>query len=205
MPKSKTKKESGRLELEQQKLANQALQEDLKLRTQIFKSIEPFAKALISLGLDPQAILSSPLGVSLLAPGRSAIGQEFEAARSSLVDLLGSRGLSTGSGVGVGPLANLFGQEAQQQAQLVQGLPLQALQLGLQGANVLQGQQAVFNPQISGGIASQSAANVIGQPEGIGAQLGVAALGGLGSALSGLGQPRPAQPIPPRVTAPPGG
>ena len=200
MPKSKKKKESGKLELEQQKLANQALQDDLKLRMQVFKSIEPFAKALISLGLDPASILSTPLGVSLLAPGRTAIGQEFEAARTQLVDFLGSRGLSTQSGVGVGPLANLFGQEAQQQAALVQGLPLQALNLGLQGANVLQGQQAIFNPQITGGIASQSASNVINQPEGPGVQIATAAAGGAGAALSGFGQPRPA-PTP----APPGG
>ena len=192
MPKSKKKKESGRLELEQQRLANKALQEDLKLRTQIFKSIEPFAKALLSLGLDPASILSSPLGVSLIAPARSAIGEEFEAARAQLVDFLGSRGLSTQSGVGVGPLANLFGEEAQQQAALVQGLPLQALNLGLQGANLLQGQQAIFNPQITGGIASQSAANVITQPEGPGLQVGLAALGAGGTALSGFaGRPRP--------------
>lgn len=195
MPKSKKKKESGKLELEQQRLANQALQDDLKLRKQAFSNIEPFAKAMIALGLDPASILSTPLGVSLLMPGRTAIGQEFEAARSSLVDLLGSRGFSTGSGVGVGPLANLFGQEAQQQSQLTAGLPLQAVQLGLQGANLLQGQQAIFNPQITGGIASQSAANVIGQPEGPGVQIAAAAAGGLGSALSGFGQPRP-QPVP---------
>ena len=191
MPKSKKKKESGKLELEQQKLANQALQDDLKLRKQAFANIEPFAKAMIALGLDPASILSTPLGVSLLMPGRTAIGQEFEAARSQLVDLLGSRGFSTGSGVGVGPLANLFGQEAQQQSQLTAGLPLQAVQLGLQGANLLQGQQAIFNPQITGGIASQSAANVIGQPEGPGVQIATAAAGGLGPALSGFGQPRP--------------
>ncbi len=191
MPKSKKKKESGRLELEQQKLATQALQDDLKIRMQAFKSIEPFAKAMIALGLDPASILSTPLGVSLLMPGRTAIGKEFEAARSSLIDTLGGRGFSTGSGVGVGPLANLFGEEAQQQSQLTAGLPLQAVQLGLQGANLLQGQQAIFNPQITGGIASQSAANVIGQPEGPGVQIATAAAGGLGAALSGFGQPKP--------------
>jgi len=158
---------------------------------QVFKSIEPFAKALLSLGLDPASILSSPLGVSLLAPGRTAIGQEFEAARSQLVDFLGSRGLSTQSGVGVGPLANLFGEEAQQQSALVQGLPLQALQLGMQGANILQGQQAIFNPQITGGIASQSAQNVLFAPEGPGVQIAGALAGGAGAALSGFGQPRP--------------
>ena len=187
MPKSKKKKESGRLELEQQKLANQALQDDLKIRMQAFKSIEPFAKAMIALGLDPASILSTPLGVSLLMPGRTAIGKEFEAARSSLIDTLGGRGFSTGSGVGTGPLANLFGEEAQQQSQLTAGLPLQAVQLGLQGANLLQGQQAIFNPQITGGIASQSAANVIGQPEGPGVDILKAAAGGAGSALSGFG------------------
>ena len=187
MPKSKTKKASGRLELEQQKLANEQLKADFALRMQVFKSIEPFAKAMISMGLDPAAILSTPLGVALLAPGRTAIGQEFEAARSSLIDTIGARGFSTGSGVGVGPLANLFGQEAQQQAALVQQLPLQSIQLGLQGANLLNQQQAIFNPQITGGIASQSARNVITQPEGPGVQILGQLAQGAGSALSGFG------------------
>ena len=95
--------------------------------------------------------------------------------------------MSTQSGVGVGPLANLFGEEAQQQAALVQGLPLQALNLGLQGANLLQGQQAIFNPQITGGIASQSARNVITQPEGPGVEILKSAAQGAGSALAGFG------------------
>lgn len=187
MPKSKKKKESGALELEQQKLANITLLEDIKIRKAIFESVKPLAQALVDLGLDPASILSTPLGVSLLILGRTAIGQEFEAARSSLVDLLGSRGFSTGSGVGVGPLANLFGQEAQQQSQLTAQLPLQAVQLGLQGANIFQGQQAAFDPRIAGGIASRSASNVINQPEGPGVQIATAAAGGAGAALAGLG------------------
>ncbi len=190
--KSQAQKESEGVELEREKAANEAFLQDLKIRKAIFGNIEPFAKALLALGLDPASILSSPLGVSLLMPGRMAIADEFEAARSQLVDFLGSRGLSTQSGVGIGPLANLFGQEAQQQSQLVAGLPLQAVQLGLQGANVLQGQQAVFNPAITGGVAAQAGANVLNQP--VRPSIFEQISGPLGAAISGFGGPQAAIP-----------
>ena len=196
-----TRKEANQAELARQKAANEAFLQDLKIRKAAFQNIEPFAKAMLALGLDPASILSSPLGVSLLMPGRMAIADEFEAARSQLVDFLGSRGLSTQSGVGIRPLANLFGQEAQQQSQLVAGLPLQAVQLGLQGANLLNQQQAVFNPAITGGVAAQAGANILGQPQ---SQTLNQIIGASGSALSGfLGRPQsPQTPIPIIPSAP---
>lgn len=187
MGQSEEVKESTQLSLQQQKDNLASQREELKLRKEAFSLIQPFTKALISLGLDPAKILSSPLGAALLMPGRTAIGQEFEAARQQLVDLLGSRGLSTGSGVGAGPLANLFGQEAQQQSQLVAGLPLQALNLGLQGANALTGAGAqLIRPDISGQVALGAGQNVINAPPGFGQQLGLAAVKGGSAALGGL-------------------
>lgn len=194
--KSDRQKEAEKVSLDQQKQSLEAqkqalkiFQEDVKLRKTIFDTIEPLAKAMISMGLDPQAILASPLGISLLTPARSAVSKEFEQARQNLIGSFAGSGVSPGAGVAAGPLANLFGQEAAQQASLVQQLPLQALQLGLQGANVLQGQQAVFNPSITGnvaaqqgGVSTQAGQNVIFAPDPFADFLTTA----VGSALSGL-------------------
>ena len=121
--------------------AAQVAQEELALRRQILALIAPFATQLIQLGMDPQQILSSPLGAALLQPGRTALTNEFGQARSNFIDSMAGAGFSPGSGVAAGPLANLFGMEAQAQAGLTQQLPLQAIGLGTQGAGLLQGLQ----------------------------------------------------------------
>ena len=122
------------------------LNEDNAVRRQILGIIQPFAQQLINLGMNPQEILNSPLGVSLLQPGRQAISQNYDQARQNLMDLISGSGFSPQSGVSQGPLANLFSEEANAQSNLMSQLPLQALQLGMQGSNLLAGQQAQFNP-----------------------------------------------------------
>ena len=113
--------------------------EELAIRKQILGLIVPFATQLMQLGIDPAKFISSPLGQSLLRPGREAIGKEFEQARTNLVDASSGRGFSPGSGQAIGPMANLFGQEATAQSSLVSQLPQQGLQLGLQGIGALTG------------------------------------------------------------------
>ena len=127
------------------KEATAIAKEEQARKTAIFEQIKPFATQLMALGIDPQAFLASPLGQSILGMGRQGISQEFQGARQNLFEGLGASGLY-GSGVGVGPMANLFGQEAMQQANLIQQLPMQGLQLGMQGAGMLSGQQALMNP-----------------------------------------------------------
>ncbi len=187
MGKGSNQKQAESVSLEQQEANAAAQQAELKLRKEAFNLVQPLAKAFIALGLDPQKILSTPLGVSLLMPGRTAIGKEFEAARSSLVDLIGSRGFSTGSGVATGPLASLFGQEAQAQSELTAGLPLQAANLGLQGANLLTGAGAqLLRPDITGQVAVGAGQNVINAPPGFGQQLALAGVQAGGTALGGF-------------------
>ena len=63
MPKSKKKKESGKLELEQQKLANQALQDDLKIRMQAYYIlfIPAALRNVSSLNSEPNPINIKPI------------------------------------------------------------------------------------------------------------------------------------------------
>ena len=82
----------------------------------------------------------------MLKPLQEATASNFKAARQNLIDTSAGSGFSPGSGMVQGPLANLFSEEANAQSNLMSQLPLQALQLGMQGSNLLAGQQAQFNP-----------------------------------------------------------
>jgi len=166
-------------------------------RARIQQQIEPLATALMSLGLDPQMFLNSPLGQSIISQGRGAISNEFGQARQNLWESLGSSGMA-GSGVGVGPMANLFGQEASAQANLIQMLPQLGAQFGMQGAGLLQGQQGLLNPLgfLGTGIGGfnslqqgQWGKNILGA---VGAALGGMGTGGLKSLVGG-GGPGPAE------------
>lgn len=168
--------------------------EEAALRLEQFNAIRPLATALLSLGIDPQTFISSALGQSIIGPQREAISSEFSAARQGAIEQFGSQGL-TGSGVTAAPIANLFGQEARAQAQALQQLPLTGLQLGLQGANILQGQQAIFNPNTTAANALAGFGSVINAPtnEVLKALLGASgqAIGGLTLGGGGGGAPPP--------------
>ena len=118
----------------------QLAQSELELKKQIIAQILPFAQQLMSLGIDPIQFMQSPLGQSILKPAQEATSRNFEQARVNLVDTLGGRGFSPSSGIAAGPLASLFGQEAAAQSNLVSQLPMQGLQIGLQGASLAAGQ-----------------------------------------------------------------
>ena len=182
------KKQSSQLSLEAQKLSNQQLQADFKRQEAVFQQIKPLADFLVSIGIDPIKFLSTPQGIALLAPQRAAIGAGFDQARTNLVDMFAGAGFSPGSGQAAGPFANLFGQEAQSQSDLLYKTIADSLNLGLQGANILQGQQAVFNPAIPGAIGANNAQSIaaLNQPSGLAQSL----IGAGGAALSGfLGNP----------------
>lgn len=114
--------------------------------------IKPFATALMSLGIDPKQFMNSPLGQAILGQQRQGISQEFQGARNNLMENLGSSGL-VGSGVGLGPLANLYGMEAQANANIFNQMPITGLNLGMQGAGLLSNQQQIFNPNPASGQA----------------------------------------------------
>ena len=185
--KGKFRRAAKLFELESAERARRQQLEAQDLQRASFETIRPLAESLISLGISPADFASSPLGQAILSQMQGGIRSNFQQARTNLAESLGGRGL-TGSGVGIGPLANLFGAEASQQAQAVQQLPLTGLNFALQGANLLQGQQALpaFNPVALGGLANQAAGTLVNAPPGPGVQIAQALAGGGGSALSGL-------------------
>jgi len=156
--------------------------EEAALRQEQFEAIRPLATALLALGIDPQTFISSALGQSILGQQREAISSEFGAARQGAVQQFANQGL-TGSGVTAAPIANLFGQEAQANARALQQLPLTGLNLGLQGANILQGQQAIFNPNPTAANALQGFNSVINAPTN---EILRALIGASGQAIGGL-------------------
>lgn len=146
---------------------------------------------LLQFGIDPIKFLQSPQGAALLAPLRQDIGNQFDQARMNLVDMGAGAGFSPASGNMIGPLANMFSSEAMAQSGALQQLMSQGLNLGLQGANVLQGQQGVFNPNASLGSSINAGQSVIQAPVGPGWGLAAAALGAGGTALGGyMGRPQ---------------
>lgn len=136
----------------QKTLQTQADRENA-IKQEILNLIKPFATQLLQIGINPADIVKSPLGQQLLSPGRQAITGEFEQSRTNLIDQLASQGIS--GGLAAGPLANLSTQEALAQSNLLASMPQLAIQLGTQGANLLNQQSAQFNPNA---LVSQLAA-----------------------------------------------
>lgn len=175
MPKPKGQEEGLQASKEQEARAAQEFQQKQQDREKIL----PLASALMSLGISPETFLQSPLGQSILGIQRQGLSSEFDAARGNLFESLGNSGF-TGSGVGVGPLANLFSQEAMANSNLINQLPLTGLDLSLQGANILQGQQAMLNP-LGFGSSAISGFNSLQQ-----GQWGKNILGAVGQAAGGV-------------------
>src|SRR5207249_7899252 len=121
------------------------------LQQQIYGQIRPFATGLMGAG--QQAI-------KVIAPDffqlgtRNALAGAFGQQRQNLADFLGRSGQGFG-GLAAGPAANLGAQESTAMGQSYADALNQAMGLGLQGSNVLQGQQGIFNPQAYGGMAGQ--------------------------------------------------
>lgn len=163
----------------------------MKLRQDAYNQILPFAQLLMQAGIDPIAFLQTPQGQALLGPVRESIGQEFDQARSNMFDWFSGSGVDPkASGLAMGPIANLFGAESKAQSDALRDFISNSMNLGLQGANVLQGQQGIFNPATSGGLSLQAGNQVINAPRGPGWGLAQQLIGAGGQALGGyLGRP----------------
>lgn len=182
MPKSSSKKKAEAMQLETQKIANEKMKADIARQNEIYGRIAPFAQMLTQFGIDPIKFLQSPQGSALLAPVRQEIGASFDQARQNLVDIGAGAGFSTGSGQLTGPLANMFSAEAGAQASALQQLIAQSLGLGMQGANILQGQQAIFNPAQIGTLGVNAGQSILSQPP---SGILPAIIGAAGTALGG--------------------
>lgn len=184
--KSQNQKDAEKQNLATQKQEAQTAAANTARQNAIFEQIKPFASMLMSFGIDPVKFLQSPQGAALLAPVRQDIGNSFDQSRMNLVDMMGGSGFSPGSGMSAGPLANMFSSEASAQSNATQQMIAQALGLGGQGANILNGQQAVFDPSKNYQNSVNAGQTVIQAPSGPGWGLASAALGAAGSAAGGF-------------------
>lgn len=168
------------------------MKDSIALQGKIYAQIQPFAEMLIKAGIDPIKFLQTPQGAALLAPIRESIGNEFDQSRMNAYDFFAGSGFDPrGSGLAAGPMANMFSAEASAQGNALQDFFANSLNLGLQGTNALQGQQAVFNPGITGGLSLQAGNQVINAPRGPGWGLAQSLIGAGGQALGGWLTPRP--------------
>lgn len=169
--------EANNLSIQQQQLA--AMKRANDLQESITKQIQPFGVGALNMGA---MALNGQVPNQFVRPIRNDIANSFQQSNQNLQDALGQAGQSN-SGIAAGPLANM----QQQQGVAVGNADLQALLQGLgigfQGSNVLQGQQAVFNPNADAGTATSAGQSVIQAPGGFGQQL----LGGVGSSLLNAG------------------
>lgn len=166
----------AQLQIEQQRAA---------LQQSIYGQISPFAQGLLNMGQNAQKGIAPD---SFQLGTRNALAGAFGQSRQNLTDFLGQSGQGFG-GLAAGPAANLGAQESTAMGQSYADALNQALGLGLQGSNVLQGQQGVFNPQAYGQMGGQGLDQYLNATpmQGFGASLGQSLLGaGIGAGTSFL-------------------
>jgi hypothetical protein len=131
-----------------------------------------------------QAALQGKVPNQFLLPIRNQIAGSFDQSRQNLAEALGQSG-QQGSGISAGPLANMEQQQGVASGNATLQALLQGLNLGFQGSNSLQGQQAIFDPSALANSGANAGQTVIQAPGGFGQQL----LGGVASSFAhGLGQ-----------------
>ncbi len=125
-------------------------QDRAALQQKIYGQISPFATGLMGAGQDALRGIAPDyfqLGT------RNALAGAFGQQRQNLADFLGKSGQGFG-GLAAGPAANLGAQESSAMGQSYADALSQALGLGVQGGNILQGQQGIFNPSPYGQLGT---------------------------------------------------
>lgn len=151
MGESSEHKKARQIELENAQLQQQIEKENLARQKEIYGQISPFATGLLGVG---SAALQGKAPDFFQLGTRNALASAFGQQRQNLADFLGQSGQGF-SGLAAGPAANLGAQESAAMGQAYADALQQALGLGLQGGNMLQGQQAIFNPSPYGQFAGQ--------------------------------------------------
>ena len=195
MGKSREQKEQQRINLQlsrdQSAQARQAAETQRALLAQqqkIYGQISPFALSSMQMGQDAlQGKVPDAFTNAYLLPARNALSKSFSQSRENLIQALGQSG-QYGSGISVGPLANLETEQSRAVGDVEANSRLaalqQALSMGFQGANLLGGQQAIFNPVAYGNLSNQYAGTALQDPRQY-ARAGTGLIGALGGA--GLG------------------
>lgn len=175
MGESSEHKKARQIELENAQLQQQIEKDNLARQNQIYGQISPFATGLLGVG---SAALKGKAPDFFQLGTRNALASAFGQQRQNLADFLGQSGQGF-SGLAAGPTANLGAQESEAMGQAYADALNEALGLGLQGGNMLQGQQAIFNPAPYGAFAGQGFTNYLqNTPNG-------GFWSGLGGALTG--------------------
>lgn len=198
MGKSQAQKNQERINLQvaqaqadqsrQQAATQQAL---LSQQQQIYGQISPFAQSAIGVGNEAlQGRVSPGLVNAFLQPAKSALTSSYDQGRQNLLESLASQGVY-GSGLGATSQAAFERSQARDIGNLTQQANSQALQtalgLGFQGANILQGQQGIFNPVPYGQLGIAGGQVAMTDPRQY-ARAGSGLLGGLaGAGLGAIG------------------
>ena len=185
MGESQATKDARRAQLAHSQLEAQREAEFLAFQKQLYGQISPFATGLLGAG---QNALKGIAPDFFQLGTRNAIASAFSGQRQNLADFLGQSGQGFG-GLAAGPAANLGAQESSAMGQSYADAIAQALGLGMQGGNILQGQQALFNPVQYGALAAQGFGNILGQPRSniLGQLLGSGLSAGLTAVAMGAG------------------
>ena len=123
--------------------------EQLRQIEQLGQLVIPFATQLINFGINPSQFLKSPQGQAMLRPVLEASSKEFEGARQSLIDSGAASGFSPSSGMVAGPFANLLSDQAKTASDIRSGQIGQAMNFGIQGSNLIAGQQGAGIPALN--------------------------------------------------------
>lgn len=150
MGESSQHKQARQLELQNAQLQQQIEKQNLALQQKAYGQISPFAQGLLDMGTNAQKGIAPD---SFQLGTRNALAGAFGQQRQNLADFLGQSGQGF-SGLAAGPAANLGAQESTAMGQAYADAINQALGLGLQGSNVLQGQQSIFNPTPYAGLGT---------------------------------------------------
>ena len=171
MGKSSNQKQAERNNLAIQQAQLDALKQANAHQQALFNLLSPFGQSAMSLGQD--ALKGIPPNAFLL-PQINTISSAFNQSRQNLAEALGQTGQGS-SGIAAGPLANMENDQAVAAGNARLQAILQGLNTGFQGANILSGQQAIFNPSPLAQSGAQAGQTVIQAPGGFGSQL----LGGI--------------------------
>ena len=175
MGESREHREARQLELQnaQSQLALEKQRADLQ--QQIYGQISPFATGLMGAG---QQALKGIAPDFFQLGTRNALAGAFGQQRQNLADFLGRSGQGFG-GLAAGPAANLGAQDSSAMGQSYADALNQALGLGVQGGNILQGQQGIFNPSPFGQLGTQGLTSYTQATpmQGFGSSLGQSLLG----------------------------
>jgi hypothetical protein len=157
----------------------QQMNNSMGIQQQQYQNVSPFAKQALALG---QGAMNGVVPDSYLAPARQSIASGFQGSRQQLADFLANSGQGM-SGLAAGPMANSFNQEAIAQGQAAQQAQQSLINLGFQGANAAQGQQAIFNPAAAGQVGTMNPQQFASNASLIGGSLAGAAIGAAGTAF----------------------